>query len=488
MKQTSSNSKHLSINSNKYDSRNVGFHASGGGSSQINKLSTRASQNEQTSNNPHNLSVSTPPSGTTLKDPYAHFTHVLRLASGQEEEPDIIMLDHCYAKPWHQQSESSFHKPRKLLFVSKLIKSTKLGNRSGGRIYHDENHIVVDDEKIDDLTNVPYDMTKARQVMKECERHVFFAKLDRARGGLDLKKEGSEDKESDEEDDWTERINRTNWNEDQNDLFQRVNKILDADRLGRLALADTIDEPVRRRALVDKTASKFRQMLGRVSWDMRLTHWLHSLLINHLSTSYLSIYLDILQTLKSKIPTLVDKIIASNSSSRGPNIEAMNLLLKRPWDPAIPVLNQHKPRKLEGFNPIIIQVPSSATSLKLPQACRRIRFFNTQLQHLAKSIPISVHSDSTDSTAILQQLIVEVRNKIIECKAQHPSHPIVLLGWGVGAVLASHISMLEKVSANICLGYPIQGYTGNRGEADDPLLESQTPTLYVTGERACNAR
>ena len=448
------------------------------GKPDIRRSADWAADRSQMARSERNSTTNVGANPTSPNDIFDHYTRILRLTSGQEEEPDIVMLDHNYAMPWHQKSESSLTKPTKVLFVSKITKGSSLFSNESDDL-KDINVCDISSKPVE----LPYDVHKAKQVMGECERHVIFAKLDRVRGALDLK---SEEEDEEEEDDWVKKVQNSTWTENQQEIFDKACKILDADRLARLALKDTDDEPVKRRAFVDKTASKYRQMLARVNWDLKLTQWLHSQLIQHLSTSYLAAYLDILQTLKSKIPTLVDKMISLGSAHRGPSTEALNLLLKRPWDPVIPVFNQNKPRKLEG-SPIVIQVPSSPVSMKLPQASRRIRFFNTQLQHLAKSIPVSVHPESTEASAILEQLLFAVRTKVVEVKSQFPGHPIVLLGWGIGGILAKHISMVENISANICLGYPITGFTGKRGEADDPLLECRTPTLYFIGERASNA-
>ncbi|XP_037787969.1 KAT8 regulatory NSL complex subunit 3-like isoform X2 [Penaeus monodon] len=382
-------------------------------------------------------------------------------------------MDHAYARPWNWRPEASHARPRKMLFMTKSSRQ----NRSS----HSYDEIIDVDSEPSPPPPLPYDLNKAQQVMSECERHVVFARLDQIKAEVPhQEKEVPEE----EEEDWEEKIPKIGWTEPQMALFNKVVQILDSDRLARLSLKDSDNEPVKRRAQVDKTAAKFRQALARVNWDSKLTQWLHSILLQYLSLPYLAAYLDILQTLKSKIPTLVDKMVALSSTHRGASVEALNLLLKRPWDPAVPSLNQHKPRKLEG-SAIIIQVPSGPPS-SIPQAPRRIRFFNAQLHHMAKTVPVMITPESNDASTVLEQILSEVRARVVECKSQYPNSPIVLLGWGIGAVIACHVSMLEMVTANICLGFPVTGATGKRGEADDPLLDIRTPTLFIIGEKASN--
>ncbi|XP_015771988.1 PREDICTED: KAT8 regulatory NSL complex subunit 3-like [Acropora digitifera] len=92
--------------------------------------------------------------------------------------------------------------------------------------------------------------------------------------------------------------------------------------------------------------------------DTTLMKWLHSTLVDGLSIPLLACYLDVLQTLRTKVPTLVDRMLAQPTSQRrglGASSEALSLLLKRPWDPAHGLVTQHKQLRSHFPNrPIIL--------------------------------------------------------------------------------------------------------------------------------------
>lgn len=90
-------------------------------------------------------------------------------------------------------------------------------------------------------------------------------------------------------------IVRVTWTPAQNRLFNGMVSILNADHLARLSYSGVNNEPVLRRTVVEKSVKRIRRLFATISWDPKLTQWLHNLLLENLNASYLAAYLDILQ-------------------------------------------------------------------------------------------------------------------------------------------------------------------------------------------------
>uniref|UniRef100_A0A7G3ANA9 Putative kat8 regulatory nsl complex subunit 3 isoform x2 n=1 Tax=Lutzomyia longipalpis TaxID=7200 RepID=A0A7G3ANA9_LUTLO len=282
-----------------------------------------------------------------------------------------------------------------------------------------------------------------------------------------------------DEDDWEEKVNKFGWTVVQQNLFAKVANILDLDRLARLARKSREHESVFRRADIDKSCQRMRQALAAVNWDVRLTQWLHGVLMEHLPPCYMSLYLDILQTLKAKLPAMVDKMIFGRTS-HGMH-EIMGPVMKEPWEPKI----NHKNRKLPN-QPIIIILPNGPS---VSPASNRMQKWFALFATMGSVVPIAIHAGGVaiqkqNMQTVVEQLVTVSRAKIQDIRAESPGRPIILVGFNSGAALALQIGVLESASSIVCMGFAYNTMQGIRGCPDDQIQEITTPILFVIGQNS----
>lgn len=285
-----------------------------------------------------------------------------------------------------------------------------------------------------------------------------------------------------DEENWEERIVKYSWTSQQLKLFNKMTRLLDLDCLARLANTGKPHEAIHRRSIVDRSVDRLRKAFASVSWDTKLTQWIHHLLLDNLPPSYLAIYMDALQTLKAKVPSLTDRIIFGRPGNI--NQDMVGYILKKPWEPQV----AYKNRKLPG-SPFIVVVPSAPS---LGPVSARMQQWYTLFTTMASVVPIQVPLSgsmvkSQPLQAVVEQLMFATRAKLQEIRNESPDRPIILVGFNAGSALAVQIGMVEQVNCIISLGFAYNTLTGIRGTPDDHILDISAPVLFVIGQNAAKS-
>lgn len=284
-----------------------------------------------------------------------------------------------------------------------------------------------------------------------------------------------------EDDDWETKILKFQWSVKQQKLFNQVVKVLDYDRLARLAYSDIKKhECVHRRTIIDKSSERMRKALSSVAWETVLVQWIHNILMENLPPSYLAAYLDIMQVLKAKLPSLIDKMIFWKPGNI--NQELLAPILKKPWQVSL----TNKYRKIPG-SILFVVIPSASPRLG-PQSSRVQKLY-TLFSTMAPLLPIQIPTNSVTSTkqslqSIAEQTVSITRTKIQELKSENPDRKLILVGLNSGSFVAMQVALVEQISGVVCFGFSYNTVHGVRGQPDDYYTETSTPTMFIVGQNS----
>ncbi|KAH8299867.1 hypothetical protein KR044_007107, partial [Drosophila immigrans] len=311
----------------------------------------------------------------------------------------------------------------------------------------------------------PYDEIGAKELMNECARIAKYVRNNNS-----------------DEQDWQTRVNRIGWTYAQEGLFDKVATILDQDQLARLANDKRQHEAVHRRVAVDKSSSRMRRALASVAWEPRTTQWLHALLMEHLPPSYMASYLDIMQTLKSKLPTLTDKMLFSRPLNNSQELLAP--VMKKRWEPEILAKSRHL-----AHNAIMVAVPTMPTSGPVPD---RMQNWYQALATITQIVQITLPNSNDrigrqNLDQVAETIVSLTRVRIHELRTENPNRGIILVGFNAGAALALQVAMSESVACVICMGFAYNTLRGPRGAPDDRLLDIKAPILFVIGQNSARS-
>ncbi|OTF82372.1 hypothetical protein BLA29_003831, partial [Euroglyphus maynei] len=269
------------------------------------------------------------------------------------------------------------------------------------------------------------------------------------------------------------------WTNEKNKLWTRATKIIHSDRMARLSFEGHANEVLLKRNLQDHTTQKFRELFASTFWNSKLLEWLHETLLEHLNVNYQPVYIESLQILRQKIPTLIERFYHVKDRIENKNRPTLN-------DPLFNTLSHYKPKKLPR-KPIFILIPNGPNQNLNQTNSPRLKYWSSLLSSMGKLVPLSVPAKSTDFIAdILNDIRYVVNEKIKNCKNSYSSRPVVLIGFNSASVIAAHCALQNphSIAAVVCLGFPLKTINGNRGELGDTILELSCPIQFVIGENS----
>ena len=143
-----------------------------------------------------------------------------------------------------------------------------------------------------------------------------------------------------------------------------------------------LDFLFQRRLAIDKNAAKMRRLFCSVGYKNPNLQWLHDQLTQILPWYLLAPYLDILGSLRSKIPELMNYSLEPLLSKGDTKVaRALAVVSRKPWDPInSSSLNILKQKLSHATQPIIFTVPTRTVLPKPAPQMKRMRFWNTQLR------------------------------------------------------------------------------------------------------------
>lgn len=207
-----------------------------------------------------------------------NFLHDL---SGQTKRTDVTEVDHNYSKPWNQHPDSSIRaKPAKFLFMKNFPKHFLRQPKSG--------------------YNEPVD------VLEVTEKRSLMSVLN-ACGDI-IGTQHLKTLSSSKEEEVCEMPSppKANWSTQMTKIWNKTVKILNSDRLARLAYEGANNEAILKRNLTERTANKFRQLFASgCGWDLNLLTWLNNTLVDHVGSPFIRCYHECMHLLRLKASLLV---------------------------------------------------------------------------------------------------------------------------------------------------------------------------------------
>lgn len=374
----------------------------------------------------------------TLHDKFAAYIQAL---TGFTEPTSLVWMEHSYARAWRATpgaGAAAGGAPRTLL----VRRAPRCPDCHGDTA--DCN--VVDVETVEKEVEPPLPIEESPP-------------LEKPLGDEDM------NEESGEEVDWEEKLESLAPSVTHKRLVMEVIDCIRGLRMSRLAGAPRSAVPFARR---------LRHILAQYwhytasSTQQKPVMWMHAVLAAYLPRPFLLCYNDMLSVLKTKIPSLLDRMGAGH-------VQPANL------NPALPPLPGQPP---PDPSTLLLWVPSGRDAKD-----------NRWTERIKAVWPVhrvpAAQGMSGEVGSVCVSLVCAARARAAALLAEQPRARLVLAGHGAGAALAIQVAMSIQCNSSsggigglILLAPPLLTADGPRGAPDDCIYDLLCPILFVVGQNA----
>ena len=313
-----------------------------------------------------------------------------------------------------------------------------------------------------------HDGEKVRSSLTELERSIRF--LRKADPGAN----------------WNNNVEKSDWSSMQTNLFKKVSAILFDDHLKRLVYRGDPKYHILVLNIIRQSSQFLRDVYaGFCFWDTELIDWLHITLCKYLSNQFLVMYLQLLQNLKLDIPSLIDGMIDRCKGKVGSLTPDFWVCLNRKLVDPITTAPAVVTNKLSG-NPLILVIPDigSLGSGSDRNSNRRYKYFLSQMSSLGKATAVNILTSDDVSTPAnyLSILVSTLKMKLSEIRELQSNRTVILVGFGIGSLVAAIVAASHKVSSLVCIGVSLRSMEGTYTYVEDFFAQLSCPVLFVVGE------
>ncbi|CAI4225159.1 unnamed protein product [Auanema sp. JU1783] len=244
-----------------------------------------------------------------------------------------------------------------------------------------------------------------------------------------------------------------------------------------------------------RNASLLRDIFNMFSEERQnCVYWVHRTFLETLPEHFLASYLILLRYCKTLTNSYIGKVIKNCANDSYPWPEVVELLTEftntKVVDPDLDMLNRTVTSCLLSDVVFLLVSPAISAGDFVLKARYHENVFRwlKQMGHPASEVMRMSFNEDYENYSVAQlcdTMIDKIVQKVKQLTKSHRDKRIVLVGWQTTCFFNHRaVQLTHGVSAIIDLAFPVLTTEGPRGSADDDILLTYCPSLFIAGSES----